>query len=103
MTDRSSKIYMSIRCPVGKSSKILRPHTVFLVGRKGTGKSTIFQRAQHEIRKKSTSTSAYVDIKTVYEQSEIDTPLLDKLDQTDLALPKDAVRRFLLYKAFLLL
>ena len=30
---------------------MLRPNTTFVIGRKGTGKSTVFQRAQHEIRK----------------------------------------------------
>ena len=30
---------------------VLRPHTTFVIGRKGTGKSTVFQRLQHELRK----------------------------------------------------
>lgn len=29
---------------------MLKPNTTFLTGRKGTGKSTIFQRVQHELR-----------------------------------------------------
>src|SRR5690606_10652245 len=32
----------------------IRPHTTFVIGRKGTGKSTIFQRLQHELRKSKT-------------------------------------------------
>ena len=47
---------------------ILRPNTTFVIGRKGTGKSTIFQRAQHAIRQQKNAASAYIDIKTVYEQ-----------------------------------
>jgi DNA replication protein DnaC len=44
---------------------ILKPNTTFLIGRKGTGKSTIFQRLQYELIKDKTKTSAYIDIKTV--------------------------------------
>ena len=33
--------------------KLLEPNTTFLIGRKGTGKSTIFQRAQYEILKQN--------------------------------------------------
>jgi hypothetical protein len=51
---------------------LLRAHTTFVIGRKGTGKSTIFQRAQHEIRKQKNAVSAYIDIKTVYESSQVD-------------------------------
>ena len=42
---------------------ILKPNTTILIGRKGTGKSTIFQRAQEELNKNSTSTWAYIDIR----------------------------------------
>lgn len=48
---------------------MLKANTTFLIGRKGTGKSTIFQRVQHELRKRPNYTSAYIDIKTVYESS----------------------------------
>src|SRR5947209_12037002 len=44
---------------------MLKANTTFLIGRKGTGKSTVFQRVQHELRKRSNYTSAYIDIKTV--------------------------------------
>lgn len=48
---------------------LLRPTTTFLVGRKGTGKSTIFQRAQESLSLDKSSTWAYIDIKTLYESS----------------------------------
>src|SRR5450759_2313125 len=48
---------------------MLRPNTTFVIGRKGTGKSTIFQRLQYELRKSKLHTSAYIDIKTLYELS----------------------------------
>jgi hypothetical protein len=43
---------------------MMRPNTTLVIGRKGTGKSTVFQRAQYEIRKNKRHLSAYIDIKT---------------------------------------
>jgi len=40
---------------------MIKANTTFLIGRKGTGKSTIFQRVQHELRKRSNYTSAYIE------------------------------------------
>ena len=51
---------------------MLRESTTFLIGRKGTGKSTVFQRVQHELRTRSNVISAYVDIKTVFESADVD-------------------------------
>jgi len=48
---------------------ILRPNTTFLIGRKGTGKSTIFQRAQEALNSDKNTTWAYIDIKALYESS----------------------------------
>jgi hypothetical protein len=56
----------------GVLETMLRSNTTFLIGRKGTGKSTVFQRAQHEIRKNLKFISAYIDVKTVFESSEGD-------------------------------
>lgn len=49
--------------------KCLLDNTTFLVGRKGTGKSTIFLKLENEYRKKSGYLPCYVDVKTVYELS----------------------------------
>lgn len=48
---------------------ILNDNTTFLIGRKGTGKSTIFQRAQYELDQNKKTTWAYIDIKSLYESS----------------------------------
>jgi DNA-binding MarR family transcriptional regulator len=80
---------------------ILRKNATFVIGRKGTGKSTIFQRAQHELRKIPGSTSAYIDIKTIYESSQVDPALITKLSQSTSALPAESIEQLLLYKAFL--
>jgi DNA-binding MarR family transcriptional regulator len=85
----------------GIFATMMRPNTTFLIGRKGTGKSTIFQRAQHEIRKQSVSISAYLDIKTIFESSEVDPALLQKIEASQGALPAESVRRILLYEAFI--
>jgi hypothetical protein len=42
-------------------------HTTFLVGRKGTGKSTVFAKAQIELRKRPDAISIYVDVKSLHE------------------------------------
>lgn len=80
---------------------VLKPNTTFVVGRKGTGKSTIFQRLQSELRKTKNQTSAYIDIKTVYESSRIDSALLSRLQQSTIALPSASLEKLLLYKEFL--
>ena len=46
---------------------VLKKNTTFLIGRKGTGKSTIFQRVKEELKNKSLFVTAYLDIKTIYE------------------------------------
>jgi hypothetical protein len=48
---------------------LLNTNTTFLIGRKGTGKSTIFQRAQYELDNDKKTTWAYIDIKSLYESS----------------------------------
>lgn len=48
-------------------STILSGNTTFLTGRKGTGKSTIFAKAQSEIRKRKDLISVYIDVKSLYE------------------------------------
>lgn len=85
----------------GVLKKILAPNTTFLIGRKGTGKSTIFQRLQYELRKTPTKTSAYVDIKTLYEQCQMDEGLLQRVAHLDITLSRPAIERLILYRAFL--
>jgi hypothetical protein len=80
---------------------MLQDNTTFLIGRKGTGKSTIFQRAQHEIRARSNAVSAYVDIKTVFESAEIEPALPAALADAGAALGEETVKRVLVYRAFI--
>jgi len=85
----------------GVLGKILAPNTTFLIGRKGTGKSTVFQRLQYELRKMPTNTSAYIDIKTLYEQSQPDQALMERIHKLDTAMSPSAIERLVLYRAFL--
>jgi Cdc6-like AAA superfamily ATPase len=80
---------------------MVKPNTTFIVGRKGTGKSTVFLRAQHELRKDEGVASAYIDIKTVYESSQADPQLIDKVSGLDGTMSPDEIKRLLLYRNFL--
>jgi DNA-binding MarR family transcriptional regulator len=80
---------------------MLKPNTTFIIGRKGTGKSTVFQRARYGLRRTPGSTSAYIDIKTVYESSQVDPALSERLGRLDNSLSSEALRQLLLYQAFL--
>jgi DNA-binding MarR family transcriptional regulator/Cdc6-like AAA superfamily ATPase len=80
---------------------LLATNTTFLVGRKGTGKSTIIQRAQHELRKDSSVASAYIDIKTLYESASVDPTLVYSANLPSGTLSKEALEKLRLHKAFL--
>lgn len=49
--------------------QVIEDSTVFLIGRKGTGKSTIFAKAQEYFRHQNKEISAYIDVKTLYGKS----------------------------------
>lgn len=53
---------------------MLSDDTTLLIGRKGTGKSTIISRFQHEIRKDRTKLALYLDVRTIFEQATNSTP-----------------------------
>jgi len=48
---------------------MLSKNSTLLIGRKGTGKSTIINRFQHEIRKSDDKISLYIDVNALFEQS----------------------------------
>lgn len=74
---------------------LLAPTTTFLVGRKGTGKSTVFQRVQHEIRKNNRgAVSAYMDIRNVYEASQVDPSSLERVEELKDAMSSSQIERF---------
>jgi DNA-binding transcriptional ArsR family regulator len=46
---------------------VLSSNTTFLLGRKGTGKSTVFAKAQSALRERKDIISIYVDVKSLYD------------------------------------
>lgn len=79
---------------------LIRSNSTFLIGRKGTGKSTVFQRAQYELRKHADVATAYIDIKSVYESSRVDDDLMASAAKYEGAIPKASLERLLLNRAF---
>jgi predicted transcriptional regulator len=80
---------------------VLQPNTTFLIGRKGTGKSTIFQMAQESLTREKNATWAYIDIKTLYESSTAE--LVGSIPQNyEPVLTSDAVRRLSVFKSFVI-
>ncbi|WP_430734844.1 hypothetical protein [Halodesulfovibrio aestuarii] len=78
---------------------LLKPNTTFLIGRKGTGKSTIFQRVQAELDTKKNSTWAYIDIKTLFESST--SELVNGLTPpSDIGLSSDSLKKIYVFRAF---
>lgn len=68
-TDIIDKLYVDPLPHFGIREKIASDETVFLIGRKGTGKSTIFAAAQNQIRKRQHELAIYVDVKSLYSRS----------------------------------
>ncbi|MFZ2498117.1 hypothetical protein [Methanosarcina sp.] len=76
----------------------LAPNTTLLIGRKGTGKSTIIARLQHEIRKSNDRLSLYIDVKTIFDESK--SPDFDSSQYLNVLHGKE-LERYLLFKTFL--
>lgn len=85
----------------GVSTRVSSANTTLIIGRKGTGKSTVFQKLQHDIRKTADRLTAYVDIKTIWDSSQIDLDLQERIAKIDHALPPASVERILIYRTFL--
>lgn len=77
---------------------ILSDNTTFLVGRKGTGKSTIILRLESEYRKKDDYLPCYIDTKTVFESTKSDYQNLDYLKGK---IPDAALTKYLVERAFI--
>jgi len=77
---------------------ILSDNTTFLVGRKGTGKSTIILRLESEYRKKDDYLPCYIDTKTVFESTKSEYQNLDYLKGR---IPDEALRKYLAERSFI--
>lgn len=78
--------------------KSLKENTTFLIGRKGTGKSTIFLRLEQELRDKKGYLPCYLDVKTIYESSQTK---LSRISEVEKLLPADIVEKYLIERAFI--
>lgn len=77
---------------------ILSDNTTFLVGRKGTGKSTIILRLESEYRKKDDYLPCYIDTKTVFESTKSEYKNLDYLKGR---IPDEALGKYLVERSFI--
>ena len=75
----------------------LKDNTTFLIGRKGTGKSTIFLKLEEEYKSKDQYLACYIDAKTVFESgitSDMPNYLKDKL-------PKELLSKYNVQRTFI--
>ncbi|MBD3338432.1 MAG: MarR family transcriptional regulator [Candidatus Lokiarchaeota archaeon] len=73
-------------------------NTTFLIGRKGTGKSTIILRLEKEYREKKNYLSCYIDTKTVFESTKSE---YHKLDYLKGRIPEYALEKYLIERSFI--
>lgn len=77
---------------------ILSDNTTFLIGRKGTGKSTIILRLESEYRSKDDYLPCYIDTKTVFESTKSDYQNLDYLKGR---IPEEVLGKYLVERSFI--
>lgn len=78
------------------NDKVNLPNTTIIIGRKGTGKSTIFQKSIEDQYASRTAFPIYIDIKTIFDKA---TPTLDYKE--DQYISNKEITKFLIYKNFL--
>ena len=78
--------------------KALLNNTTFFIGRKGTGKSTIFLRLEQELRKKDNYLSCYLDVKTIYEKSQTQYSSIEKIKES---IPEELFQKYLIERTFI--
>ncbi len=76
----------------------LTDNTTFLIGRKGTGKSTIILRLENEYRKKKEYISCYLDTKTIFESAKSDIVSIDYLSNK---FPEKVLHKYLIERVFI--
>ncbi len=76
----------------------LSENTTFIVGRKGTGKSTIFLKMQQAIRGKNNQICCYIDAKTIFETSKTEYSNIEYLNEV---IPKNILQSYLIERMFI--
>ena len=67
-------IYTDLLPNNGIINKLNLPRTTVLIGRKGTGKSTIFQKSQKDLISNKKCVSIYIDVKSLFDNSTPEIP-----------------------------
>ncbi len=96
--DILEKIYTDLLPEDYVLKKCLLDNTTLLIGRKGTGKSTIFLRIEKEIEKKKDMMSCYLDVYTIYSESQRS---LNELSYLKDKIPADILHKYLLERNFI--
>jgi hypothetical protein len=91
-----SEVYTDLFPNNAVNDKVNLPNTTVIVGRKGTGKSTIFQKSIEDQIKNKNVFPLYIDVKTIYDRA---TPTL--VYDNSSYISKNEITKFLLYKNFL--
>lgn len=65
--DILDKVYVDPIENDGILNLCLKDNTTVLIGRRGTGKSTIFMRMQNELRKQNDIMTCYIDVKSIFD------------------------------------
>ena len=73
-------------------------NTTFLIGRKGTGKSTIILKLEEEYRKRNNYLPCYIDTKTVFESIKGESPNVEYLKGK---MPPEQLENYLVERAFI--
>lgn len=88
-------IYTDLLPQNGIINKVNLPRTTILIGRKGTGKSTIFQKSIKDKEKIKDDICLYIDVKTLYDNS---TPKISVVDTNTFS--TEELKQYLIYKNF---
>lgn len=89
-------VYTDLLPENGVLQMVNLPRTSILKGRKGTGKSTIFDKSQKDMLSNSEVITIYIDVKTLYDNA---SPVLNiDVSMVDYA---EELKKYFLYKNFL--
>ncbi|MDR4943063.1 hypothetical protein RGU39_21120 [Bacillus wiedmannii] len=94
------QLYVDLLSEYGIYSQMISNRTTFIVGRRGTGKSTIFAYSQSQIHQAKENLSVYINAKAVHELSKVENIGVDLGDLSGV-LGKSDLRRLLLIRNFL--
>lgn len=90
-----NNIYTDLLPDNGVLQQVNLARTTILKGRKGTGKSTIFQKSIEDMKKNKDVITVYIDVKSLFDSA---TPSITQELPANIS---DEIKRYLIYKNFL--